>query len=205
MSLLARVLSKRECMIATDMAQSKKSAAKRPKRAKKRALASVEPKPMQVLVVDKPSPKRNEVTALQALVIQGLARGLLITDLAQKYQHHLVPHEPNRQKRLKKARTRIRHWMSTQKMRDLLWQETMIGLDLATPAIVNGVKRKAAAGRIDAARLALELTGRHAPHAEVQPAQINIQFGDIPRPRRSLEYSTDGPDAEVEDADWEPA
>jgi hypothetical protein len=88
--------------------------------------------------------------------------------------------------RLKKARLRVLRWMRSQKFRDLLWEETMIGLDLDSPAIVQGVARKAKAGRVDAARLALELNGRHAPHTEVTPAQVNIVFGGLPRPRRSL-------------------
>jgi acyl-CoA hydrolase len=139
-----------------------------------------------VKIVDSPSPNKREVTGLQMLVIQSLARGNTIPDMARRLQHQLVPHEKNRDKRLKKARQRIRTWMSTQKMRDLLWEETMIGLDMDSPQIVRGIARKAKAGRVDAARLALELNGRHAPQAEVTPAQINIQFGNIPRPRRSL-------------------
>jgi hypothetical protein len=93
----------------------------------------------------------------------------------------------NREKRLKMSRTKIRHWLQSQKMRDLLWEETMIGLDLDSPRIVRGISRKAQAGRVDAARLALELNGRHAPQTEVTPAQINIQFGGVPRPHGVLD------------------
>jgi len=137
-----------------------------------------------VRIVNKPSQDKREVTAVQMAVIQQLARGELMADVARRFQHHLVPHEVDRKKRLRKSRNRIRQWMSTQKMRDLLWEETMVGLDIDSPQIVRGIARKAKAGRVDAARLALELNGRHAPQAEITPAQINIQFGNIPRPRR---------------------
>ena len=163
---------------------------------KKRVPASVEPVSRQIEVVNGPSSSRHKVSVRQVQVIQLLAHGYTIPEVARKMDHILVPHELNREKRLKKARQRIRIWMATQKMRDLLWEETMIGLDLDSPKIVRGISRKAQAGRVDAARLALEMNGRHAPQAEVQPAQINIAFGDIPRPQRSI---TDGHD--VVDAD----
>ena len=160
----------------------------------KRELASVEAPKREIVVVETPrGPK--EVSPLQYLVVQHLARGWLIPEIARKFAAQLAPHEANRDKRLKKARTRIRHWMASQKMRDLMWEETMVGLDMDSPRIVRGVSRKAQAGRVDAARLALELNGRHAPQMEVTPAQINIQFGDIPRPRRSSS------DADIVDAD----
>lgn len=67
----------------------------------------------------------------------------------------------------------------------------MMGLDLHTPNIVAGVARKGAAGDVQAARLAFELTGRHAPNSDIQPAQVQIVLGNIPRPQlnRSMEAS----------------
>jgi hypothetical protein len=62
---------------------------------------------------------------------------------------------------------------------------------------MRGIARKAKAGRVDAARLAFELNGRHAPHTEIQPAAINIVLGGVPRPRRQLDPG------EVIDADAE--
>ena len=144
---------------------------------------------------------------MQYMAIQMLAKGVMVPDIARRLQHQLAGHEPDRAKRLKLARGKIRHWMGTQKFRDLLWEETVVQLDLDTPLIVRGVSRKAMAGRVDAARLALEINGRHAPNAEVQPAQIHINFGDIPRPRRQLPTAGEivDADAEIEDAEWEEA
>lgn len=161
---------------------------------KKSKPTSVEVERRQIVVSETPR-GRNEVSPLQYLVVQHLARGWLLPEVARKFAAQLAPHEANRDKRLKKARTRIRHWMASQKMRDLMWEETMVGLDMDSPLIVRGISRKAKAGRVDAARLALELNGRHAPQTEVTPASINIQFGDIPRPRRSSD------DADVVDVD----
>lgn len=169
------------------------------KRAKKRVPAQVEPVRTSLEVVAKPSASPKQVSVLQVQVVQLLARGYTIPEAAVKLQHRLVPHEADRKKRLKKARTRIRLWMASQKMRDLLWEESVHGLDLKTPQILNGVAKKAAAGRVDAARLALEITGRHAPQAEVTPAQININLGEIPRPQRDRQL--DDPDLVEVDPD----
>jgi hypothetical protein len=194
-------MSVRDAMMDTVTGLKKvESATKRPK---KRRPESVELARRTIEVVDVPRGK-NEVSPLQLLTIQHLARGYLLPEVARKFADQLCPHEANREKRMKKARTKIRKWMASAKMRDLLWEETMIGLDMDSPLIVRGISRKARAGRVDAARLALELNGRHAPHTEVTPAQINIQFGDIPRPRRSSDDATEGdPDEVIDDADWE--
>jgi len=137
-----------------------------------------------IKVVPNPSSKPDELTPVQMLVVQGWIRGKKVPELARILQHHLAPHEKDEKKRLKKSRTKLRLWLRTQKMRDAVWNAAIVNADLEAPAIVNGVIRKAKAGRVDAARLALELNGRHAPHTEVQPAAINIVFAGVPRPQR---------------------
>jgi hypothetical protein len=137
---------------------------------------------LEQTVVSELSSKRNEITPLQLLVAQWYARGWRSARIARKLQHHLVLHEPDDELRLKKARQRIRAWLSTAKMRDAVYAEAQILLDLESPAIMRGVARKAKAGRVDAARLAFELNGRHSPHTDVQPAAINIVFAGVPRP-----------------------
>lgn len=126
--------------------------------------------------------KADELAPLQQLVAQYFARGLAASAIARKLQYHLVPHEADDNLRLKKARHRVRTWLSTAKMRDKVYAEAQILLDLESPAIMRGVARKAKAGRVDAARLAFELNGRHSPHTDVQPAAINIVFAGVPRP-----------------------
>jgi len=86
----------------------------------------------------------------------------------------------------------------TQAFRDAVWNHIMIQADLASPSVVGGVIAKAAAGRVDAARLVLELNGRHSPYVEDKPAAINIVFNGIPRPTIQEPY-VDGEAEELED------
>ena len=163
------------------------------------------PLPPHISVVDKPSNNKVEITPMQLLCARQYARGATLAQISHKYAHAIVPHEADRSIQLKKCRRRLRNWFSTEKMRNIIWSEAQVLLDLESPAILRGVARKARAGRIDAARLALELNGRHSPHTDITPAKVNIVFGGIPRPqdvRMELEdpnvVDVD-PDAEIED------
>jgi hypothetical protein len=79
----------------------------------------------------------------------------------------------------------------------------MINADLRTPTIMAGVVRKAEEGRVDAAKLALSITGRYTEQGDVQATQVNIVFGaDIPRPERHGIESQHQAD-DIEDADYE--
>jgi hypothetical protein len=137
-------------------------------------------------IVDHPSNSPVEFTPIQWIVVQGWARGATLASLARKLENHICPHESDPYKRRKKTRKRIRDWLGTAKFRDAIWNEAQMLLDLESPAIMRGVARKAKAGRVDAARLAFELNGRHSPHTEIQPAQITIAFGKVPRPSTTV-------------------
>lgn len=101
---------------------------------------------------------------------------------------HLAPAKrPGRRDRTREeqqslARSKLRRWEVSQKFRDLLYQHAVIELDLEVPDILAGVAQKAKRGRVDAARLALEVTGRHNPRGEDKPTQITVQIANIPRP-----------------------
>jgi glucose/arabinose dehydrogenase len=75
----------------------------------------------------------------------------------------------------------------------MVYASAVVKLDMSTPAILKGVAAKAKRGRVDAARLALELTGRHNPKGDQQPAQVAVIIGGVPRPRA---ITTD-PDGQV--------
>lgn len=88
----------------------------------------------------------------------------------------------------------------------------MIAADMRTPNIMAGVVNKAEEGRVDAAKLALSITGRYMEQGDVQATQVNIVFGaDIPRPARHGMDSHKGAEDQrginshdgAEDADWE--
>lgn len=161
-----------------------------------------------------PEPKRENLPAIgpklrpvQQLVAQYLGRGYSVAQIARALYPHIVPNIKGSEKhKIKTARGRIRKWQKQAHFRDEVWQWSVAQVDLATPRILAGVVNKAAAGRVDAAKLALEITGRHAPNADVTPAAINIIFGDTPRPKTlAVEGKAVDPDEEVDDAEWEPA
>jgi hypothetical protein len=79
---------------------------------------------------------------------------------------------------------KLKHWERSQIFRDYLWQLGLMRVDMRTGAILDGITAKAVRGRVDAARLLLEVTGRHNPKGEVQPTQIVIAFSGVPRPNR---------------------
>lgn len=124
-----------------------------------------------------------KLTPLRRAILLDHVKGLTTQELAKKYKNALVPRTSEAKGgKLKQARNRLRDIFWTQAFRDALWDYSMMGLDLHTPNIVAGVARKGAAGDVQAARLAFELTGRHAPNSDIQPAQVQIVLGNIPRP-----------------------
>lgn len=150
-------------------------------------------------MVGHPTNSRSQITSVQLRAARMVARGMPIRVVAQKLADWIVPGEGNREQQLKKSRARLRRWGRTQAFRDAVWEEAVHRLDLRTGEILEGVARKAAAGRVDAARLGLEVTGRHSPHTEIQPATVNVVFGDVPRPQSPKQIE----DAEVIDMDAE--
>jgi hypothetical protein len=101
------------------------------------------------------------------------------------------------------AYKRVRAWEETAWFRDAVYESTIARVDAQVPQILNGMARRARR-RVDAARLMLEVTGRHNPRGqEVQPAVVQIQFGgNMPRPQNRPEIE-DGSvvDAEVVEED----
>jgi hypothetical protein len=100
------------------------------------------------------------------------------------------------------ATRKLRNLEGRKWFRDLLWDRAMQKLDLSTPQILDGLTRKATEGRVDAAKLALSITGRYTEQGDVQATQVNIVFGaNIPRPSR---HGIDSQkEAEVVEGDWE--
>jgi hypothetical protein len=86
--------------------------------------------------------------------------------------------------KLQRARNKLRKWLlsNNSEFRDAVYEQAVVELDLSTPGILVGISKRAKRGNIQAARLALELTGRHNPKGEVQPTTVNISFGSVPRP-----------------------
>lgn len=112
------------------------------------------------------------------------AQGYERRHIARIMLDHLVPNGKDRpeEQRLSQARTKLRNWEKSDKFRDLIWKQGLIKIDLQSPAILNGVLKKAKRGRVDAARLLLEVTGRHNPKGDVQPTQVSLVIQGVPRP-----------------------
>lgn len=100
--------------------------------------------------------------------------------------------EYDRETMMSQARARLRSWESRQWFRDLVWDTAVVELDMAGPQILRGVARKAKRGRVDAAKLALAITGRYKDKDDSQPAAVTINIANIPRPtRQSMEVSSE--------------
>jgi len=110
-------------------------------------------------------------------------QGMPRRDIAVALLDQLVPngHHRPRAERLKQARGKLRDWERDPKFRDLLWSIALIQTDMQTPQIVQGLVAKAKRGRVDAAKLALELTGRYTAKGENQPTQVAVVFNGIQR------------------------
>ena len=154
----------------------------------------------QAAVVGKPSNSAEQLTSVQLRAARMWAAGRPPREIARRLADWIIPNEPDRKLQLKKARARVRSWARTQKFRDAIYEEALIRVDQRTGQIVDGITEKAIAGRVDAARLVLEITGRHSPHTEIQPAQVNVVFAGVPRPepRQIGEAEIIDVDAEVE-------
>lgn len=102
--------------------------------------------------------------------------------------NHLVTNGQDRpeEQRLSQARAKLRRWEQDEKFRDMIYRKAVVDLDLATPEILQGVAKKAKRGRVDAARLALELTGRHNPKGDTAATQVVVAINGVPRPQRSI-------------------
>jgi DMSO/TMAO reductase YedYZ molybdopterin-dependent catalytic subunit len=101
------------------------------------------------------------------------------------------------EQRLATARTKLRKWEMSVPFLDMIWELSLQKTQMELPQILNGVSRKAKMGRVDAARLILEVTGRHNPKGDVVAPNVVIQFGnDVPRPQRRADLDLEPIDEE---------
>ena len=136
-------------------------------------------------------------SAVQHVAIRLYASGKPRVAVAKLLGPHCYPHLPDELAR-SSMRRRLKQWEETQWFRDAVYEYAMIKTEMAIPAIMEGVRSRARRGRVDAARLVLEVTGRHNPRGEqAAPAVVQINFGGaVPRPAtRQLEEP-------IEEAEW---
>jgi len=77
---------------------------------------------------------------------------------------------------------KLRRWEYSQEFRDLVYKYAVVDLDMDTPAILVGLSRRAKRGRVDAARLALELTGRHSKEQDQGAVNVTVNLANVARP-----------------------
>jgi hypothetical protein len=69
----------------------------------------------------------------------------------------------------------------------MVYENAVVELDMSTPQILAGVKAKAKRGRVDAAKLALAITGRYQEKSSEIPSAVTINLVGIPRPASVVE------------------
>jgi hypothetical protein len=143
------------------------------------------PEPIGPKKTDLPSVPEAKLTPIQVMAAQLLGRGYSRAQVAERLVDYIITKSRrDRSTRLRMCRNRIRKWEKTQDFRDALWDTAVIQLDLDSPAILAGISRKARAGRVDAAKLAFEVTGRHDPKGDHGLTHVEVSFNGIPRPER---------------------
>lgn len=120
---------------------------------------------------------------LQRAAMECHLAGILRPTIAKTLMEHFWPEEDWSPKLLSRIRNNVRSWESNQRYRDYLYRLAVERLDLDTPVILQGISGKAKQGRVDAAKLALEVTGRHSTK-EVPITAIQLNFSEgIARPQ----------------------
>lgn len=89
------------------------------------------------------------------------------------------------EQRLSNSRTKLRRYEKQDSFRDLVFKAAVVQLDMDSPKILAGIAKQAKRGRVDAARLAFEITGRHTAKGDQQPTQVAVIIGNVPRPLQS--------------------
>jgi len=147
-------------------------------------------------------PLEFHMSPVQAAVVRLYAAGRPRAVIAKLLGPKVYPKMPENLA-IKSFRAQIIRWEDTQWFRDAVYDQSMAKLDVDSAKIMRAVSNRAQRGRVDAARLAFELTGRHNPRGEQAAAaivQINLQ-SPIPRPvgRPSAQLELDPVDETVDE------
>lgn len=144
-------------------------------------------------------------TPLEVAVVELYGRGVSRKAIARTYVDRIAkPQEVGESmvRRLKRANRKLMALERRPWFRDKLFDLAIVMTDLQVTDILKGVVGEAKRGKVDAAKLALELTGRYSPQGETAPSNIQVHFGFLPRPDRShitVEGVLLGEEEDVED------
>jgi len=81
------------------------------------------------------------------------------------------------------AMKKLRRLERRKDFRDLIYQYALEITDTKSGAILKGITDRAVRGRVDAAKFALELTGRYTPRGHEQATSVTIAINGVPRPQ----------------------
>lgn len=112
-------------------------------------------------------------------------RGFKRPQIARALIEWLVPPESaarTDEQKMSQARAKLRRWEMSKEFRDMVYEHAIVDLDMSTPQILVGLSKRARRGRVDAARLALELTGRHSKEDSSGPVAVTINLANVARP-----------------------
>lgn len=131
-----------------------------------------------------PQNQNLELSVLQDHAARMYGTGMTNTQVAKALLEYLAPTTKGRpmEVRLAYARGKLRRWQRRQAFRDRIYKYAIDGVDMNIPGILQGVVKRAKRGRIDAARLALEVTGRHNPKGDAAAPSVVVHIDGIPRP-----------------------
>jgi hypothetical protein len=122
-----------------------------------------------------------QLTAAE-LYAQGLKRG----QIARRMETYLItPLQAKRPplERRRYAHKKLRRWEKRKQFRDLVWELSVQKLDMRANRIIDGVAARGEAGRVDAAKLSLEIAGRYVPKGHDTPTTVAIMINGVPRPQ----------------------
>jgi hypothetical protein len=139
----------------------------------------------ETLVAGADKPAKIELSDRQIQAARAYGSGMRRRDIAKALVDVLAHTYKDRplEFRLQIARRRLRAWERNQKFRDYVYNHAITEVDMMAPAILQGVAQRAIRGRVDAARLALEITGRHNPKGEQAAPTVVIAIDGIARPQ----------------------
>lgn len=132
-------------------------------------------------------------TPVELKAAELLGQGMSRSQVATKMEKWLITkaqqqHSPVRRRRY--ALRNLRRWQKKKEFRDLVWEHAVEHLDSRTPRILEGVAHRAEAGRVDAAKLGLEIAGRYTPKGQDAPTNVVIAVNGVPRPMAAIPSET---------------
>jgi hypothetical protein len=138
----------------------------------------------ETLVAQGPNLPKKSLSNVQIQAARAYGTGMKRGEIAKAMVEALSPNTVGRpmEIRMQAARSKLRRWERLQHFRDYVYNHAVANVDMQIPMVLNGVVQRAIRGRVDAARLALEITGRHNPKGEQAAPTVVVAIDGIARP-----------------------